>query len=192
MPSPPTWHSRSAHLPVAHDVEHREMKSKTHAPARPGAAQSPDLDRVLSAPPSLGTAHCSPVMAQSWPICHGSRTMPNPPTYYTIAIRRVALTRHSSLANRQSCRARIQTPSCIVYRLVSSTDLLKIIGYSTALDKRLIDMHYIACPLPAPAPAAAPHRPCQDQVTETRPTRPLAPENAGNHTTVALPLCPSG
>jgi hypothetical protein len=38
MPSPPTWHSRSAHLPVAHDVEHREMKSKhthRHGQGRP-------------------------------------------------------------------------------------------------------------------------------------------------------------
>jgi hypothetical protein len=62
--------------------------------------------------------------------------------------RAAALTHHWPLATLHSS---------IVYRLVSSTDLLKIIGYSTTLDKRLIDMHYIACPLPAPA--AAPHRP---------------------------------
>jgi hypothetical protein len=53
MLSPPTWHSRSAHLPVAHDVEHREMKSKKpthrHGQGRPSHRTSTiALDSIAS------------------------------------------------------------------------------------------------------------------------------------------------
>jgi hypothetical protein len=100
---------------------------KVQTPARPGAAQSPDLhhrtrlDRVLSAPPSLGTAHCSPVMAQSWPICHGSRTMANPPTTPSPSdVSHITSSRtHSSLATGHSSLVN-RLPTCFVHRLAQN------------------------------------------------------------------------
>ena len=180
MSSALTWHNRcSAHFPVAHDVEHRESKrGQTCRTARGGPVTGP---RPCHAMPLASVASCllhyhpsalhaaNPVMAQS----RAQITM-------ALAMAVAHCTLQTSCPRRSTTRDR-DVSHITLHRQCHAVPTSKpcILSSAHSAQNHRVFRH-------------ARQTPRRHALHRLPLTSCCCSENAGKHTTVALPLCPSG